>query len=52
LSSADIDTEIAEDLGSAGSLDLIVRQNSGVMPWRGRGEGGTNVFKLRVELDT
>jgi hypothetical protein len=52
LSSADIDTEIAEDLGSAGSLDLIVRQHSGVMPWRGRGEGGTNVFKLRVELDT
>jgi hypothetical protein len=49
LSSTNINTEVAEDLGSAGSLDPL---SDGVLVYLGREKGDTNVFELRVKLDT
>lgn len=46
LSSADVDTEVLQEIGSTGGLNPNVRGSSNVRPWR------TNVFELGMELDT
>lgn len=46
LSSADVNAEVAQDIGSTRCLNLNVRGRYGVVLW------GTNVFELGVELDT